>query len=210
MAGTGHPVFAALYDLASAGVERGPLAALRRGLVDGLRGAVLDVGAGTGANFPFFAARCLLEPSLDLHAAEPDPHMLVRARRRAQRLGLRVTFVRAPAEALPLPDESLDAVVVSLVLCTVADPAGALAEARRVLRPGGSLRFLEHVRAEGAGGRWQQRLARPWAAMAGGCRLDRRTGETLRQAGFAAVEWQEVAAPFPVLRLLAGSARKVG
>lgn len=209
-AGAGHPVFAAFCDFLTAGAERGPLAPLRRNLVDGLHGAVLDVGAGTGANFPFLAVRSLAEPSLAVYAADPDPHMLCRARRRADRLGLRVTFLEAPAEALPLADASMDAVLLTLVLCTAGAPEAALAEVRRVLRPGGSLRFLEHVRAEGAAGRWQQRLAAPWAAVAGGCRLDRCTGDTLARAGFASLDWKEVPAPFPVLRVIAGSARKAG
>ncbi len=206
----GHPVFAAFYDFLTAGAERGPLAPLRRNLVDGLHGSVLDVGAGTGANFPFLAVRSLAQPSLTVYAAEPDPHMLRRARRRAARLGLPVTFLPSSAEALPLGDACMDAVLLTLVLCTVSAPAVALAEVRRVLRPGGTLRFLEHVRVEGSAGRWQQRLARPWAAMAGGCRLDRPTGDTLRQAGFASIDWTDVPAPFPVLRVIAGSARKVG
>jgi ubiquinone/menaquinone biosynthesis C-methylase UbiE len=90
---------------------------------------VLEVGAGTGLSFPFYG------PGVELVATEPDPHMLRRGRRHAAALGLAVDVRDAPAEALPFPNASVDAVVCTLVLCTVADPARALAEIRRVLAP---------------------------------------------------------------------------
>ncbi|MGE5408254.1 MAG: class I SAM-dependent methyltransferase [Syntrophothermus sp.] len=151
------------------------MAARRRELLAGARGAVLEIGAGTGLNLPHYPAD--LE---QLVLAEPGA-----------RLGERIDLDRAPgvvtarleraaAEDLPFADGSFDTVVSTLVLCTVGDPRRAVAEVARVLRPGGRFLFLEHVRAEPGLRRTLQRLsARPWAAFADGCRCDRPTLETI-------------------------------
>ena len=138
----GHPWFAAVYDRLTRSAEREFLGAHRAWLCARATGRVLDLGAGTGANFPFVSA------DAEIIAAEPDPYMLERARRRAEALERAVTFLPDAAESLSLETASVDAVLATLVLCTVDDPARALGEIRRVLRPGGRLLFLEHVRLD--------------------------------------------------------------
>lgn len=169
-----HRLFAAVYDPVMAIPERLALPPHRRYLVDGLSGRVLDVGTGTGANVPYLAERAA-ETTLEVHAVEPDPHMRRRANEAARDAGLAVELCSASADRLPYADGSFDAVLVGIVLCTVPDPAATLDELSRVLRPGGELRFLEHVRAAGIEG-WLQRLVDPvWTRLAGGCHVTRDT-----------------------------------
>ncbi|MDL5361824.1 class I SAM-dependent methyltransferase [Halalkalicoccus sp. NIPERK01] len=165
----GHPLFAALYDPLTRVAER-RLRPERAWLTEGLSGRVLDLGCGTGAMFPYLCGR-----DLDLHALEPDPHMRKRAKRRAADLDCSIGIREGRAESLPYPDASFDAVVVSLVLCSVSDVEESVAEIARVLAPGGECRFLEHVRAEGWRARVQEALTPCWRRAAGGCRLDRET-----------------------------------
>jgi SAM-dependent methyltransferase len=167
-------VHAALYDPLVAGAERAGLAAARRDLLAGARGRVLELGAGTGLNVPHYPR------DLDVVLTEPDRAMVTKLRKK----GADVTV--ASADALPFADASFDTVVSTLVFCTVPDVPRALREVRRVLRPGGRLLFLEHVRAEPGTRleRWQDRLERPWRALACGCRCNRDFLATLRAAGF--------------------------
>ncbi len=173
-----HRVFAALYDHMIRPCESGWLGAQRADLLAGLTGTVLDVGAGTGANLPHYrdADRVLL--------AEPDPAMRRRLIVKLDRASVPVEVDDSPAERLPYPDGSCDVVVFTLVLCTVADPDQALAEARRVLVPGGSMIVLEHVRGSGRVARWQDRLAPTWSRLAAGCQLNRDTAAAIERAGF--------------------------
>jgi SAM-dependent methyltransferase len=165
-------LFSASYDsLLLKRTEDGGLRELRRKLLTQASGPTIDIGAGTGANIGLFPAG--LER---LVLAEPDPHMAKRLRRKLAESGSRVELVEAPAEQLPFEDSSFDTAVFTLVLCTVPDPAAALAEATRVLRPGGTLLFVEHVRAEDAGlARWQDRLEGAWKLFADGCHCNRDT-----------------------------------
>ena len=204
----GHPVFAGLYDLLTRGAERRILGPERRRLTAACHGRVLELGAGTGATFPHWAAARRAGALMELVAVEPDPHMRRRAAAWAHALRLPVDLLGTPAEALPLPDASFDAVAAFLVLCTVADPAKALAEAYRVLRPGGTLAFLEHVRADGVAARWQHRIRPLWAHLGAGCQLDRDTGAAIARAGFADVRRRTLPLPFPLCRLVAGTARR--
>ncbi|HEX6418275.1 MAG TPA: class I SAM-dependent methyltransferase [Acidimicrobiales bacterium] len=149
-----------------------------------LRGdAVLEVGAGTGANLGY------LPPGTHLYAVEPSLRMHGRLRRRCAAAGIEVTILATGAESIPLPDGSMDEVICSLVLCTVPDPERALAEIRRVLRPGGTFRFVEHVAAPPGRlrGRVQRAIRRPWGWLFEGCDPHRHTAETVERAGFAAV-----------------------
>lgn len=144
---------------------------------------VLELGAGVGANLHY------LRPGSRLIAVEPASRMHDRLRRRVRRAGIDLELIPGRAEALPLPDGSVDEVICSLVLCTVGDPDRVLAEVRRVLRPGGRFRFVEHVAApHRSPRRWLQRLIRrPWAWLFEGCVLDRDTATRIRAAGFRAV-----------------------
>lgn len=172
-------LFASLYDRISAGYEAKVMGPRRRQLLADVGGTVLELGAGTGANLAHYA------PDLDLVLTEPDPHMRRRLGDRAELGGLSAQIVDAPAEQLPVDDASVDAVVATLVFCTVADPEVALAEVRRVLRPDGRLLFLEHVRsAEPSIARWQDRLAPVTRRISGGCHPNRDTVAALRAAGF--------------------------
>ena len=167
--------FTACYDRMSKGTEEAGLREMRRQALSGARGRTLDVGAGTGANLELYP-----EAVSELVLAEPDPHMLRKLRPRAEESPRPVEVLAAPAESLPFEDSSVDTVAFTLVLCTVPDPAAALAEAARVLKPGGRLLFLEHVRAEEDGlARWQDRLERPWHFLADGCHCNRDTVATI-------------------------------
>ncbi len=164
-------LFAGVYDVFLAQGERRGLRAHRAALLAGADGRVLEIGAGTGLNLPHYPA------TAQLTLTEPVAPMRHRLQERVRAAGRDADVVDARAEALPFADGSFDTVVSTLVLCTVDDPHDALREVRRVLRPGGQLVFIEHVRAAGSGGRawWQDRLVRPWAAFAGGCRCNRPT-----------------------------------
>lgn len=167
----GNPFFAAVYDRLMASTERAGLAERRAALIADARGATLEVGAGTGLNLRHYP-----DAVTELVLTEPDPHMARRLRSRVADAGRPVEVVEAPAERLPLEDARFDTAVVTLVLCTVKEPTQALAEIARVLKPGGRLLFIEHVRADASGlVRWQDRLERPWGWIAGGCHPNRDT-----------------------------------
>jgi SAM-dependent methyltransferase len=177
------PVNAAFFWLARGMFDRllGPHK--RRLLVD-LPATVVELGSGVGANLRY------LQPGTTLVAVEPNPAMHPRLRQEARRRGVRLDVHAVPAERLDLPDASVEVVVSSLVLCTVADPAQVLAEVRRVLRPGGRFVFVEHVAAaEGTRlRRLQGWVRRPWAWCFEGCSCERDLGSALGGAGFASVD----------------------
>jgi SAM-dependent methyltransferase len=155
----------------------------RRRLVEQATGAVLEIGAGTGRNLPLYrtATRAV--------ALEPGPGMRTRANHAAQAARVPVEVIDGTAEHLPFPDAAFDTVVASLVLCTVPDLTQTLAEASRVLRPGGTLRFYQHVRADDPRlARWQDRLERPWGWLAGGCHPNRDVVAAITAAGFRMLE----------------------
>jgi ubiquinone/menaquinone biosynthesis C-methylase UbiE len=165
--------FTAGYDRMTKATEEAGLRETRRRALAAASGRTVDVGAGTGANLDLYP-RSVTE----LVLAEPDPHMLRKLRPKAAGVGAEV--VAAPAERLPFEDASVDTVVFTLVLCTVPDPEAALAEAARVLRPGGRLLFVEHVRSEDSGlAGWQDRLEKPWRFFADGCHCNRDTVATI-------------------------------
>lgn len=175
----GNPVFAALYDRLMASAERAGLAERRAELLGEARGATLELGAGTGANLQHYP-----DAVTELVLAEPDRHMARRLRAHAATAGRPVEVLEARAERLPLEDARFDTAVATLVLCTVDDPARALREIARVLKPGGRLMFIEHVRGDTARlARWQDRLERPWGWVAGGCHPNRDTIASLESAG---------------------------
>jgi len=151
----------------------------RSKLLAGLTGRVIEVGAGNGLNFPYYPATVT-----EVLAVEPEPYLRRLALAAARQAPVPIRVVDGAAEALPAHDTAVDAVVASLVLCTVAELDRALAEAHRVLRPGGTLRFYEHVRAENPRlAHWQDRLERPWGWLAGGCHPNRDTVAAITAAG---------------------------
>ena len=182
-------LLAALYDRICRGAEDAGLREWRRELLSGLKGEVLEIGAGTGLNLPHYP-----DTVTRLVLCEPDRHM--RAKLGGKLAGpayaagpaslrSRVELLEASAEELPFPDASFDAVVGTLVLCSVRDPSRALGEIRRVLRDDGRLVFLEHVAADDPKlERWQRRLEPVWVHLAGNCHLARRTADAIAAAGF--------------------------
>lgn len=182
-----HPVFARLYTRISCGAESRGVAEHRSRLLQGLSGRVLELGAGNGLNLSYYP-RCTQE----VVALEPEPYLRARAVQAAARAPVAVTVVDGVAEAIPFPDQSFDAAVASLVLCSVVDPVVALRELARVLKPGAELRYYEHVVSLREGSARLQRLldATVWPRLAGGCHMARHTGALLREAGFA-VRWEE-------------------
>lgn len=176
---------AAAYDALMWPFERAAVASWRRRLVAHAHGRLLEIGAGTGSQLRWYA------PGADVTALEPDPGMAARARRRAAGAAARVTLVEGRAEALPFDDASFDTALSAFSLCSVSDPVAAFAELRRVLVPGGELLLLEHVHLPWEPGRaLQSRAAPAWAAVAGGCRLDRDTVRSATEAGFIVLQTQ--------------------
>ena len=174
---------AAVYDALMWPFERTALGAWRRRLAAHASGRVLEVGTGTGSQLRWYAA------GAEVTALEPHPGMAARARRAAMRSEASVKVVEGVAEHLPFADASFETAVTSFSFCTVADPAAALGELRRVLIPDGRVVMLEHVHLSWQPGRRLQSLAAPaWAAVAGGCRLDRDTGRFVREAGFLVLQ----------------------
>ena len=174
MSNPSHRLFARLYDPVMSVPERTVLGRHREYLADGLSGSVLDIGSGTGAMFPYFGG------DVSVQALEPDPHMRRRASGRTGETTATIALTGASAETLPYDDDTFDAVVASFVFCTIPDHERALDEVARVLRPGGEFRFVEHVRARDALGVVHDALAPGWYHAAGGCNLNRQTGDLFR------------------------------
>lgn len=178
-----NPLFVRFYRRnRRSAVKRGENEHRRRAL-EGLAGRVVELGAGDGANFAFYP-----ETVSEVVAIEPEPRFREQAKDAARQAPVPVRVLPGTAEALPLEGESVDAVVASLVLCTVPDPEQALTEARRVIRPGGELRFYEHVQAERQPLRGILEIAdrsRIWPTVGGGCHPTRDTLKAIEAAGFA-------------------------
>jgi SAM-dependent methyltransferase len=174
---------ARLYDLGMRTADRGGLRRARVRVTSGAVGEVLEIGMGTGLNLGAYPA------DTTLHAIDPSGSALAVAAQRARRLGRPVTIRLGDAAALPYPDDSFDVVVGTFVLCSVGDIVATLRECRRVLRPGGSLRVLEHGRSrQPVVARSQAWLAPAWAHIAGGCRLDHDVRASIEAAGLVIVE----------------------
>jgi len=197
--------FSAFYDAGIKASEEAGLRDMRAELVAGARGRVVELGAGTGANLELYP-----DSIEELILVEPDPHMTKQLREKVAASGRTATILEAPAERLPLESASCDTAVVTLVLCTVPDPRAAIAEIARVLKPGGQLLFLEHVRSTDPKlARWQDRLERPWRFLADGCHCNRDTVAMISASSLALgeVENGELPKALPLVEPLArGSA----
>ncbi|HZT08405.1 MAG TPA: class I SAM-dependent methyltransferase [Chloroflexota bacterium] len=196
---------AALYDLLMrpAGAK---LDLMRREVVSIASGRVLELGVGTGLNLRFY------QPGSHVIAIDPDIAMLDRARSRADASPARVHLLVGAGESLPFRDETFDEAVATLVFCTVPSPARSLAEIRRVLKPGGRMRFMEHVRSSDP--RWahvQDFVTPVWRAMNDGCCPNRDTVTAIERAGFVVEGLQRYAfGPYPVRPQVRGVACRVG
>jgi len=172
-----HHVVPCLTHLA---MSQGQFLPFRQHVVGAAEGRVLEIGAGSGLNFPLYGAA--VDSVIGL---EPSAELLRMARPRAQAAAIPITLLDASAEAIPLDTGSVDTVVTTWTLCTIPSASLALAEMRRVLRPGGALLFVEHGRAPETGvARWQDRLDPLWSRLAGGCHLNRKMDDLVTAAGF--------------------------
>lgn len=180
-----HPVFARFYARIGAAAESSGVGDHRRQLLSGLTGSVIEVGAGSGLNFRYYPATVS-----SVLAVEPEPYLRSLARQQALDATAPVEVTEGTAERLPAADEQFDAAVVTLVLCSVGDLTGAVRELHRVLKPGGELRFMEHVAAESGRLRSVQRIADAtcWPACFGNCHASRDPVSVLSSAGFAVSE----------------------
>ncbi len=177
-------LFAAGYDRVMAVPEAATFRAHRKALVGRASGSVLEIGGGTGANLPFYGPEVA-----ELTITEPERPMFSRLEGKAATVSPAPALVVAPAEALPFEDSSFDAVVSTLVLCTVADQPRALTEIHRVLKTEGTLLFMEHVRArDERTARWQDRLNWLQRRVGHGCNCNRATADAIEAAGFHVTE----------------------
>lgn len=204
-----HPLFARMYMRLTSGRKAHGEDEHRRQLLAGLSGEVIEVGAGNGLNFPLYP-----ETVERVLAVEPEPRLREAAIAAAAAAPVRVDVVDGVASNLPAADGSFDAGIASLVLCSVSDPAQALAELRRVIRPGGELRFYEHVVAHKPWVRRMQRFADAtfWPHIGGGCHLSRDTAAAIERSGFR-IEGQErfpftPGPPVPAIPHILGVARR--
>jgi ubiquinone/menaquinone biosynthesis C-methylase UbiE len=203
-----HPIFARLVAFVAARGEGSEDDDLRRELLSGLHGRVVELGAGSGPNFRLYPATVD-----EVVAVEPEDYLRGKAEEAAGRSGRSIRLVDALADELPFPDASFDAAVAALVLCSVPSQASALAELRRVVRPGGELRFYEHVVARAPRyARFQRAVGRVTPRLAGGCHPDRDTGAAIEEAGFRLERVRRFVVPslveLPVAPRILGAARR--
>lgn len=197
-----HPVFAAVYErLARLGPARRMTDPLRQETAGQAHGLVLEVGAGTGLNFPFYVPGQVER----VEAVEPDATMLSYARSRLTSAGVPITLTQAPVEALPFPDETFDSVVATLVFCSINDPERGLDEIKRVLKPGGTLLLMEHVRAqETLAARVQDALVPLTTRLFGNCHWNRDTARSVSAVGFQITHMRQLGGKMqPILVLQA-------
>jgi ubiquinone/menaquinone biosynthesis C-methylase UbiE len=166
---------------------------LRAASVPRANGSVLEVGIGSGLNMPFYT-----NAVTHLYGVDPSQELLAMARGRAASARYPVELLRGDAERVPLATASVDTVVTTWSLCSIANPAAALAEIRRLLKPDGAFIFVEHGLSPDDGVRkWQNRLTPLWRRVAGGCHLNRPVAEMIRDAGFAIVDLRTGYVPGP-------------
>ena len=190
-----------LCDLAMRNKELLPF---RKRVIGAAEGRVLEIGVGSGRNLPFYRP-----PVREVFALEPAPRLALMARSASHAASMPVSFLEASAEAIPLDERSVDTIVTTWTLCSIPQAATALAEMRRVLRPGGKLVFAEHGQAPDAGVRWwQDRLTPLWRRIGGGCHLNRPIRSMIEGAGFRIdrIETGYIPGPKPMTFMYEGSA----
>jgi ubiquinone/menaquinone biosynthesis C-methylase UbiE len=171
--------FPRLYDTFMGPLERGEFKHIRKQLIQNAHGQVLEIGSGTGINFPYY------RQAEKVIAIEPEPLMREQSLKRIQNPHVPIEVLEARAEELPFPDDSFDTIVSTLVFCTIPDPEKALQEVKRVCKTNGTVLFFEHVRLDHASlGRLQDWLTPVWKRLCDGCHLNRNTLELVNQAGF--------------------------
>jgi ubiquinone/menaquinone biosynthesis C-methylase UbiE len=207
-----RPLFARFYARISRVMEQAGVGEHRDRLLAGLSGEVIETGAGNGLNFAHYPAQVS-----QVLALEPEPRLRALAEQNAGAAPVPVEVVDGVAERIPAPDGSFDAAVACLMLCSVPDQAAVLGELHRVLRPGGQLRFFEHVQAETAGMRQVQRVldGTVWPVLFGGCHSGRDTAAAISGAGFTIdrlerFEFPESRLPSPTSAHILGSATRLG
>ena len=201
-----HPRFASFYErFARSGQQRRLLDPLREATAGQASGVVLEVGAGTGRNFSWYQAARVER----VEATEPDRAMLAYARQRAEQATVPIALTQAPIEALPFADATFDSAVVTLVLCSVQDPAQALAEIKRVLKPQGTLLLFEHVRSpQRVLARVQDALVPVTTRLFGNCHWNRDAARLVEEAGFQVTQIKPHPGGFPLLPHLLVQARR--
>ena len=204
-----HPFFARFLTFVASRAEGGEEDELRRELLAGLSGRVIEIGSGTGPNFRLYP-----ETVTEIVAVEPEDYLRRKAEEAAVRTGRSIRVVDALADRLPFEDATFDAAVAAQVLCSVPYQATALAEVRRILKPGGELRFYEHVLArQPRYARFQRLAGRVTPHLAGGCHPDRDTGRAIEEAGFAIercrrFNFRSSLLDYPVAPRILGAARR--
>ena len=204
-----HPIFARVFDRMSEREERMGQAEHRQAMLEGLSGRVVELGAGNGINFRHYPAAVS-----ELVAVEPEPYLRARAEQAARRAAVPVTVVDGLGGELPFEDASFDAAVTSLVLCSVPRQRPVLSDLFRVVRPGGELRFYEHVRArDPRRARFQDAITPVWRLFGGGCHPNRDTARAIQATGFSietceAVRFSPCFVCAPVARRIIGRARR--
>jgi ubiquinone/menaquinone biosynthesis C-methylase UbiE len=178
-------IFAFLYDTVMGPLEKRWIARVRNKIVSGVDGSVLEIGAGTGSNFPYYSK----EKVERIVSLEPNPYMLEQAKRKAKEIGLQVEFYQGMAETLPFSDGEFDTVVATLVLCSVNEPQRVFQEIRRVCKKGGRIVLFEHVRTESKSlAVLQDALTPAWKRLCDGCHLNRDTGRYMKESGIRVVK----------------------
>ena len=188
-------------------MTRGDVTRLRAAHVPAAHGTVLEVGIGSGLNVPFYTSAVTR-----LYGVDPSSELLAMARERASAAPFPVELLNQDADSIPLADASVDTVVVTWSLCSIANPAGALREMRRVLKPSGILIFVEHGLSADSGVRkWQNRLTPWWRRFTGGCHLNRKMDDLVREAGFTIedLRTEYVPGPRPMTFMYEGTARRI-
>jgi len=191
-----------LCDLA---MRNKQLVPYRERVIGAAEGRVLEIGVGSGMNLPFYRP-----PVREVLALEPAPRLIAMARSASRASSMPVSFLEASAEAIPLEEHSVDTIVTTWTLCSIPQAATALADMRRVLRPGGKLLFVEHGLAPDEGARrWQDRLTPVWRCISGGCHLNRPIRSMIEGAGFHLdrIETGYMPGPKPMTFMYEGSAR---